>query len=255
MDAGRGGYSLRLDAMTNGAARPRKVMIGTPAKDGATCVHYTHAFGHTMYQAALRRIDVVPRFIPFDSFIHHARNRLLKYMLEEGCDDILFCDADNDWQAEWVFRLLEHPVDCVGGTYPRKQDAEHYELRSRANPVRRCARTGLLIVDSMGAGFLRLSRRAVQALWNQALPYHGYGENVRLICEVPVIDGRLVGEDTVLAAKLAGLGIATYLDDTMTCGHTGTKRWTGDVRPWIARVEAAVAPNPPMAAPAAPGAA
>ena len=62
-------------------------------------------------------------------------------MLAQGCDDVIFADADNDWQPAWPFVLLGHPVDCVGGTYPLKQDAEAYELRSIANPVRRCPKT------------------------------------------------------------------------------------------------------------------
>ena len=218
--------------------RQRKVMIGTPTKSGDTCIYYTLALAHSMYQAALRGIDLYPIFIPHDSFIQHARNRLMKQMLEDGCDDLIFADADNDWDPQWVFDLLAHPVDCVGGTYPRKQEAEHYEIRSIANPVKRCAKTGLLIVDGLGAGFLRLSRRAVQALWDTSQPYIFTGEQHRMMTDVRVVNGGLTGEDTIIVMSLAKLGIPSYLDDRMTCGHTGTKHWKGDIRPWLKRLEA-----------------
>jgi len=216
----------------------RKVMLATPTKSGDTTIYYTVALAHSMYLAGQRGLDLYPQFIPHDSFIHNTRNRFLTYMLEQDCDDIIFGDADNDWEPEWVFTLLSHPVDCVGGTYPRKQEAEEYEIRSRASPVRRCPRTGLLEVDGLGAGFLRLSRHAVRTLWHASPSYRYKGETLRMMCDVKVVDGELMGEDTSLVENLAKLGIQAYLDDTMTCGHTGTKRWKGDIRPWLAKVVA-----------------
>lgn len=237
--------------LTNGASAPgrRKVMIATPTKSGDVTLYYALAFGHTMYLAGQRGVDLYAKMIPHDNFIHNTRNRFLKMMLEDGCTDIVFIDADNDWMSEWVFALLAHPVDCVGGTYARKQDAEHYELRSLANPVHRCPKTGLLVVDGLGAGFLRLSRKAVQALWDASPPYLYQGEPQRMMCDVAVVGGNLVGEDTMLVANLARLGIPTHLDDRMTCGHVGTKRWKGDVRPWLERVQRDTAPYPPRQLP------
>jgi hypothetical protein len=225
--------------MTTNGSVPRKVMIATPAKSSDNVIHYTLALAHTMYRAGRMGLNLYPKFLPNDSFIQHARNRLLRYMLEEGCHDIIFADADNDWEPDWVFDLLRHPVDCVGGTYPRKQDEERYELRSIACPVPRCPKTGLLIVDHLGAGFLRLSRFAVGSLWDRSMPYTFKGEQLRLICDTPIINGAFEGEDVTLCAKLGELGIPVYLDQRMTLGHTGPKRWTGDVRPWLAKIEMA----------------
>ena len=214
----------------------RTVMIATPTKSGDVTCYYATALAATMVHSVKQGMNVFPMFIPHDNFIHHTRNRFLKMMREQNCTDILFADADNDWQPEWVATLLNHPVDCVGGTYPRKQDQEHYEFRSTAATLKRCAATGLIEVDGLGAGFLRLSRKAVDALWVTSKPYRNRGEEHRMMCEVAVVDGELYGEDTTLIANLAKLGIKTYLDDRMTCGHTGTKRWTGDVRPWLGKV-------------------
>ncbi len=39
----------------------------------------------------------------------------------------------------------------------------------------------------------------------------------------------------MVSIKLAKLGIQTYLDPKMTCGHTGVKRYTGDFQSWLIR--------------------
>ncbi len=209
----------------------RRVMIATPTKSGDVTIYYALALAETVMHATKAGIDIEPMFIPHDSFIHHARNRLLKLMLERGFTDIIFADADNDWRPSWVLDLLNYPVDVVGGTYPRKQDETYFEVRIKSKPMSP-GPDGLWEVDGLGAGFVRLSRKAVLALWNWAPSYRYRGETHRMMCNVTVINGELYGEDTTLYENLATLGFKVYLDPTMSCGHTGTKRWKLPATPW-----------------------
>ena len=51
------------------------------------------------------------------------------------------------------------------------------------------------------------------------------------------VNGVLVGEDVMVSAKLRTLGIETYLDPSMTCGHIGMKKYVGNFADWLSRMQ------------------
>ena len=142
--------------------RPRRVMIGTPCYDGKIDVWHANSLVETIKQGMIQGIEIYPIWLSYDALIQRARNDLVALMLDMGCDDIVFIDADIDWRPEWFFKLLNYPVDVVGGTYPKKGDAEMYVVKHTdiTKPIDQA--TGLLEVDGLGTGFLRMSRAAIQ---------------------------------------------------------------------------------------------
>jgi glycosyltransferase involved in cell wall biosynthesis len=150
-----------------------------------------------------------------------------------GCDDLVFIDSDIEWQPEWFFRLLNYDVDVVGGTYPKKGDHEEYVVR-KINNTDIDRTTGLLEVDGLGTGFIRLSKRAIQHLWDTSEPYVDKKDNLerRMVFDVVIIDHDMVSEDILMCMKLQDGGFKIYLDPTMTCNHIGTKKYTGDFKHW-----------------------
>ena len=210
-------------------------MIGTPCMDGRPEARYTYSLAETVRLAERSGIDLRPVIQCYDAILPNLRNQIVRAAVEHDFDDLIFIDADQDWMPEWIVKLLSYPVDCVGGTYRKKQDAEDYEINSTVWPLPVDPATGLLKVGSLGAGFLRLSRRALCALWQASEPYRARTEPpTRWVFEYKLRNGWLQGEDTTLAAKLASLGIPTYLDPTMTAGHTGSRRFAGDAAKWLA---------------------
>ena len=104
--------------------------------------------------------------------MQNSRNDLVKLAIEHDFDDLVFIDADQDWQPEWLFKLLSYPVDCVGGTVRKKTDTvESYNVKSDTWPIPVDPRDGAWVVDGLGAGFLRLSKRALRLLWDNSEPY------------------------------------------------------------------------------------
>ncbi len=91
---------------------------------------------------------------------------------------------------------------------------------------------------ALGCGFIRFSRRALQMLWDSSEAYCVWGkEQSRWIFDIRRVNGQLVGEDTMVSDKLRALGIPTFLDPTMTCGHIGAKKWTGDFSAYLERLK------------------
>jgi hypothetical protein len=99
-----------------------------------------------------------------------------------------------------------------------------------------------LEVDGLGAGFLRLTRKALQALWDSNRPYTSNGKAGRWICEVIVgDDGEVVGEDIVICHKLVALGYKIYLDPLLTCSHIGQKQYQGNFAEFLVKIQKASA--------------
>jgi glycosyltransferase involved in cell wall biosynthesis len=219
----------------------RRVVIGFPSYDGKVEVHFAFAYGETVRLGCQRGIDVQMRCRAYDATLSCARNDVLRDAVEADCDDLIFIDADEEWQPELVFRLLAHPVDVVGAPVVNKADSEGYNVRSTVVPIPRDPQTGLLMPDGgCGTGFLRLSRKAIDAVRASSPVYKDKTrlEN-RWVFETALIGGEKVTEDYVLMNKLKALGFTTYLDDAMTVAHIGAKRWQGDFAAWLQRLEAA----------------
>lgn len=207
----------------------RKVMIGTPCYDGRLDVWYTNSLVNTIKLAEEKNIDVTPIWISFDALLQRARNDTIQLAIDGNFDDLVWIDSDIEWQPEWFFKLLEHNVDVVGGTYPKKADKEEYVLRQvKKYPIDN--QTGLMEVDGLGTGFARMSKKSMQYLWEVSTPYIDPKDNKerRMICDVQIINGQMYSEDIIMFLKLQQGGFKIYLDTTMTCNHTGPKKFTGD---------------------------
>ena len=216
----------------------RRIMIATPAHTGTVCVEYAHSLYYTGHLCATNGIEVYPVWLPRESLLQRARNDLVRMALEGKVDDMVFIDADQEWDPKHFIRLLGHPVDVVGAPVRKKNDrSEEYNISVAGSNIPVDLKTGLLIVDSVGTGFLRLSRKALQALWDTSDPYLDAGHDHRMIFEPRVTDGRFWSEDTVMCAKLRLAGINVHLDPTFTIAHLGTKKYTGDFEAWLASLK------------------
>lgn len=207
----------------------RRVLIGTPAHDGRADVWFIDSLLRTDRLLRSHGIECIPIFMAYDSLVQRARNDLVRLAVEARVDDLVFIDSDECWEPEWVLALLRHPVDCVGAAVRKKTDEDRYNVKVTA-PLRDAA-TGLVVVEGLGTGFVRLSRRALTVLWEGSEPYRNEGRDCRMIFDVRVIDGELVSEDNIVCRKLAKAGIPVHLDDRFTVSHIGPKKWEGDIRP------------------------
>lgn len=219
----------------------RRVLIGTPSYNWQVDVRYTHALTQTVRMGLQRAIDVREMF-PVGKLVEDARNELIQLAVEYDFDDLVFIDADQDWQAEDFFRLLAHPVDVVGVPVRKKTEVdEAYNVRAPGGPesLLHDPSTGLWTSPDMsvGTGMLRLSRIAIAALWNSGEEYviRGNPTRYRWIFEVKPHNGELVSEDIRVAWRLRSLGFETWIDPTIKVSHFGLKAYTGDFLEWLGK--------------------
>jgi hypothetical protein len=213
----------------------RRVLVGTPCYDGRIEVWYANSLMQIIKASRDLGVEIIPIWLSYDALVQRARNDLMGIMIETGCDDIVFIDSDIDFDVGDFYKLLSYPVDVVGGTYRKKGDAEMYVAKILDLSKSKDPSTGLLAVDGLGTGFLRLSKRAVQYLWDNSIPYEekDQGKVRRWIFDVQIQNGEIISEDILMCQKLKNAGFTIWLDTGITCGHIGPKRFTGNFDAWF----------------------
>lgn len=213
----------------------RKVMIGTPCHSGSVHCRYANSFIETVRMGARLGIEVHQIFIPGNAMVHSARNDIVQRFMASDFDDLVFIDADVSWFPEDFFRLLNHQVDVIGATYPLKQSALVFVMKSKDGRVPELREDGLMVVQSLGMGFFRLSRRAVEALWECSMPYSHVGDSreFRSVFEFAIIDGIETGEDVAMCMKCPEV----FLDPSIILEHHGDRSHSGNPLEWLALVK------------------
>lgn len=216
----------------------RKVMLGTPCLDGRPEVWYVNSVIQTIRLCVANGIEVIPVFMSFDAMIQRARNDLVKLALKTQVDDLLLVDDDQEWEPEQALKLLSYPVDVVGAPIRKKCNVELYNVRASSPSIPVDHGTRLYIVDGIGTGFLKLSRKAMQALWEGSAEYvDDYGKANRMMFNVAVVDRRLVAEDIWMCMTLKNAGFKIYCDSKCIVIHVGQQKFIGDFAAWIKRLQ------------------
>jgi hypothetical protein len=214
----------------------RTVMLAAPSYDGRVNVWHAAALAQTCKMGLSQGIDVIPIYMSYDSLVQRARNDLAQLAIDAQVDDLFFVDCDQDWNPEDFFRMLSYDVDIVAGAVRKKSDHEQYNVKKLDGNLS-TNEQGLIAVDAVGTGFMRIRTSALKKMWECSEPYkeaHKSTES-RMIFEVRIIDGSLYSEDIVFCKKWTDQGGKIYDDPTVNCGHSGEKRWVGNFSEWIGK--------------------
>ena len=219
-------------------AEKKKVLIATPSYDGKLDVYYIDSLLNTLSTAEKNNVEVYPLFICYDSLIQRARNDLFKLAHSNDIDTLFFIDGDVGWNPLDFYKLVKSDKDIIGGSYRKKTDNEELYVvkaldKDNSKLNLSVDKDGILEVAGLGCGFMKISRKAMNALWDISKPYTSEKGDTRMVFEVVCEDGDLISEDIYMCKKWRNIGNSVYLDTKITCSHTGTKTFVGDVGKWI----------------------
>ena len=214
----------------------RKVLIGTPAYDGKVDVWYANSLVNTIHMSYGKDVLIIPIYMSYDSLVQRARNDLVKIAIDENFDDLIFIDADQEWDPAWVFKLLDYDKDVIAGTVIKKSDQPAFNVKALKDGVKLDGE--LAEVDCVGTGFMRISKNALKQVWDASEEYTNEGKTCRMVFDIKVVDGELVSEDNVFCRKWHDLGGKVYIDPSMTCNHVGIKKYTGNFMEYIKAIGA-----------------
>lgn len=211
----------------------KKVLVATPCYDGKVDVWYATSIINTVRLAQDSGVFVHPVFMSYDALIQRARNDLFRLAVEGDYDDMIFIDSDMEWDPRWILELLGRAEDVVGGTCRKKTDEQEIYVVKTRNLTKE---NGLIKVEALGTGFVKISKKAFMALWETSPRYQNEGRESRMVCDVQIIDGQLHSEDTVMFSKLRGMNFDIWLAPHMTCNHIGTKKFQGNFENYLSRL-------------------
>jgi hypothetical protein len=229
------GYLLHHSTgVSNGA---RGVFIATPTYGPPSAVF---SFSLLRAQDALRaagyRVEV--SLLVGDCHVDDARNRLVREFLRSTCDDFVFIDSDVGFGAAELLTLLSYDRDVVGATYPLKQGQDDYPARLFPGVIQADA-DGLIEVDGLPTGFLRIRRHVLQAMFDEAPKYTIRGSDDRapcaLIFERQLMDGGRVSGDYAFCRKHRARGGKVYCAPEIYLEHAGEKVWGGSFGSFLRR--------------------
>lgn len=214
----------------------KKILVATPSYDGRVDVWYANSLIATVMAGVGQDILFKPIFLSYDALIQRARNDLVSVAKDNDLDGILWIDSDIEWNPEWAVELVTSGKDVIGITYPKKSLMEEtYPVKVQPDKLGE----GIFPVDALGTGFLYMSKKAYEYLWDNSEPYESYGQERRNIFEVTIEDGSMHSEDVVVCNKLRKGGFEILLDSTKTCNHIGSLKFAGDFASFIERLKLA----------------
>ena len=207
------------------------VLIGTPAYGGMIHADYLNAV--LRYQQAGIAFSIMT--IGNESLITRARNTILsEFAHRPEFTHLLFLDADVMLPADGLARLLAADRDVIGAPVA---------LKGRRADGSRIFNTGtqvgedgaLLLCERIGTAALMLSRRAVDALVEDAKRdgrvytrgNSARGAELRAslfydVFRVGVVDGEYLSEDYYACYALRRLGFSICVDPFVVTRHSGT---------------------------------
>lgn len=211
----------------------RTCLIATPTYDGKLSHHYVSSLFRSLVLLGQHGIRSHFAFYPGDCVLLRARSNLLQQSIEVGADDLVFVDADIIWPPEALLRLLSHDLDVVGMSYRTKQDdQQRYAVQALPGGKLEPDANWLCEVAGLPTGFLRLSRKAQESIWDAGHRYKDELGNERRICFHYGLqhENRFITADYNLGEFLREQGFTIYLDMKYTPAHEGSKIYSGDVR-------------------------
>lgn len=233
------------------AAKPsRNIMIGIASYRGD--LHYSTimAINAASMEAAMNGWATQLLVRTLDANVPRARNVLFSSFVQGDATDLLFVDADVGWESGGFTRLMRHEVDLVGASYPARKDPEEFVLRSLGrelvlDPVR-----GLMEVEGLATGFMRITRNCAERLveahsdrWFRDQTAPGI-DKIWCVFDFMLMDRQYWSEDYVFCRRWRALGGQVWCDPSIVMMHTGEKTWQGSLLDYLKRTQGAVAGAP-----------
>lgn len=173
-----------------------------------------------------------------NALIADARALIVAQFLASEADTLVFIDSDVCWEAGSLLKLLDAPVDMVAGIYPQRKDPLNFCVKWDTSKPDLIAQDGLLEVLGVPAGFMKLSRKQLEAMVEQYPDSEFYVENApnekawALFADYRVGKHKM-GEDYSFCRRWTDMGGKVWIDPEIKMGHCGYKTFHGTLGEWL----------------------
>jgi hypothetical protein len=254
-----------MTAARQDARRP-SIFLATPAYGGQANILFFKSLLELQPACEKRGVGLHIELTGGDALITRARSRMATQFLEEtDHTHLMFVDADIAFRPEHIFRLLDAGKDLVGGVYPlklidwAKVDAA---VKGGMKDVQ-AASLGYVVgftptpdqavdvddagfgrVDSIGTGFMLISRRALEQVRDANPQLRCRLADMNLAArEVTLFFDTMIDPDTrehlsedyAFCRRWRDVGGEVYADFQTRLSHIGHATFTGSLMDAVAR--------------------
>lgn len=211
-------YSDAGPAPVNG----RKVMLATTVYDSPDA-SYTFSIANSreaLHTAGLPSFYVL---VQGNCHVDDARNAVVRDFLRSDCSELVFLDADVSWEPEQLVELCRYDSDVVGGIYPYRRETgmEGMPVRSLEG-VHEPDEDGLLEVEGLPTGFIRIKRHVLETLAKSAETFRKTdGVEIPLVFDRTIYNGGRMGGDINFCRKWREAGGRVFAASNLRLGHCG----------------------------------
>ena len=200
----------------------QKVLLATTAYDN-THAAYTFSIQRSRELLHKHGIETAYLLLSGNCHVDDARNSVIQEFIDTDCTDIVFLDADVAWEPEQLVRLCQHDADIVGGVYPFRSSDKLDDMPVRMIQEASPNDCGLIEVEGLPAGFMRIRRDVIVQLSMHAESYALKKSDglttVYILFERTLESGTRWGGDLKFCHKWRALGGKVYADYEMRLGH------------------------------------
>jgi hypothetical protein len=216
----------------------KKIYVAVLAYTGAITVETADSLYAEVYEAFKRKHEFVVQFAQQDSIISRCRNYMVRNFLNTDFTDMIFIDADVGFPMGALCNLAEYPVDIVGAAYPYREDPMRFPVGWIVERVGLYTdpATGLLEVESLPAGCLKMSRKVLETLISKhpELEYfEPSGGRAYALFEFTRVGKAFFGEDVSFCRLARSDGFKVWLAPDIDMTHTGHKVFKGNIGSWL----------------------
>jgi hypothetical protein len=204
-----------------------KIAILTPVYDGSVSVEYSSSLLKSAILLSSSGYTLDHIYVSGEAIVQSARNKLFFNAYHKDYDCVVWIDSDIEWDPKDLLKLITSPLDVVGATYRRKTIKELYVAK-----ISNLISGDVIDVDGIGFGFLKMSRKVIDSLWNTNQSYEDDKSMCKNIFEVVVSNGHMYSEDYIACKKIKDLGFNVYLDKTINLSHTSKINLIGSFLNW-----------------------
>jgi len=213
----------------------KQVMVGTPSLTGDIWFDYHNSYVHSIVLAARDGWSVQTNGMSQNSLINYARAIIGQDFWESDCDVLFFVDSDLSWNPEGFLRILNTPLDVIGGAYPVKQEGvEHkFHIKVTEAPPKKTNGSNLpLLVKTtkIAGGFVKITRGAMERMRDAypELKANYRGREIYMLWDTMIVKGEPLGEDFSFCQRWTDIGGEIYVDPDIDFGHYGRKVFRGN---------------------------
>lgn len=202
-------------------ATGQKVLLATPSYDKPAAA-YTFAIARARQALHDEGIQTAYLLLQGNCHVDDSRNSIVRDFLESDCTELLFLDADVDFEPKALVQLCKRDLDIVGGVYPyRREGGENMPVRMMPGAT---IVDGLLEVEGLPTGFMKIKRHVLETMAAVAPKYFDKIYETALVFDRPTPDENKTrwGGDVDFCNRWRSMGGRIFADADLRLGHTAT---------------------------------